>query len=306
MSRFEFLGAPKIAEIEGIEERDTLIDNFLLEKSINILWGKSGLGKTWLCFGLCRLLASKGCDIVYLDADNGIDIVKDRGYDKVIKELNGQMTYINADFFDEPRKDMEEVFNKLLKNAPNGYQKAVFVLDSLTFFLGGSVYDESKIDKFVAFCKRLRRAGGTLIIIAHSTKGGSELRGSSNLQNAVDESWEVKKEPSFDGELNFTCSPHKRRLNVYKTGFNISLQECLLKVVDSATIEVKEGEHEAIKIIQSGLQNGDCSQNRLLEILGRKKNDRLYTRVLKRFDGVYWNAKEGKNRSIIYTLKKSF
>lgn len=306
MSRFEFLGAPKIAEIESIEERDTLIDNFLLEKSINILWGKSGLGKTWLCFGLCRLLASKGCDIVYLDADNGIDIVKDRGYDKVIKELNGQMTYINADFFDEPRKDMEEVFNKLLKNAPNGYQKAVFVLDSLTFFLGGSVYDESKIDKFVAFCKRLRRAGGTLIIIAHSTKGGSELRGSSNLQNAVDESWEVKKEPSFDGELNFICSPHKRRLNVHKTGFNISLQKCLLKVVDSATIEVKEAEHGIIQEFIRKLETKEYSQSNLLGALGKNKGDKIYIRILKRFEGVYWKAIEGKNRSIIYTLKKSF
>lgn len=305
MSRFDFLGAPNIAQIESIEERDTLIEGFLLEKSINILWGKSGLGKTWLCFGLCKLLAAKGCDMVYLDADNGIDLVKDRGYDKVIKELNGKMTYINADFLDEPKSDMDKILKKLEENTTQGYKKAIFILDSLTFFLSGSVYDEAKIDRLIAFSKRLRRAGGTLIIIAHATKSGTMFRGSSNLVNAVDELWEAEKMPSFEDELNFILTPFKKRLNVNKTGFNIKTTSCQIAQKAPSILEVKEAEQEIIQEFIKKLETKEYSQSNLLRAMGKNKGDKVHIRVLKRFDGIYWSAKEGKNRSVIYTLHKN-
>ncbi|WP_169976077.1 AAA family ATPase [Campylobacter sp. RM16191] len=302
MSRFEFLNAPSIEEISKLDERQILIDDFLLEKSINIIWGKSGLGKTWLCFSVAKYLSSLGFDSVYIDADNGIDLIKDRGYDKIIKELDNKITYINADFMDDAKSQMNEIFKNLEENASKGYEKALFILDSLSFFLGDDVYDEAKIHKLISFCKRIRRAGGTIIIIAHATKAGSNIRGSSSLINSVDEVWEASTEPSKSGELNFVLNPYKQRLNVKKTAFNIMCNGCILKKVEPSNIEVDEKEFVLIEKIKELLKDGELNQNKIYKALEISKGDRATQRVLERFDGIFWQRDSGGNKSIVYKL----
>lgn len=302
MSRFEFLNAPSIEEISKLDERQILIDDFLLEKSINIIWGKSGLGKTWLCFSVAKYLSSLGFDSVYIDADNGIDLIKDRGYDKIIKELDNKITYINADFMDDAKSQMNEIFKNLEENASKGYEKALFILDSLSFFLGDDVYDEAKIHKLISFCKRVRRAGGTIIIIAHATKAGSNIRGSSSLINSVDEVWEASTEPSRSGELNFVLNPYKQRLNVKKTAFNIVCDGCVLKKVEPNNIEVDEKEFALIEKIKELLKDGELNQNKIYKALEISKGDRATQRVLERFDGIFWQRDSGSNKSIVYKL----
>lgn len=300
MSRFSFLDVPSMSEFDNLDEREAIIEDFLLEKSINIVWGKSGLGKTWLCFGLCKMLADK-YDILYLDADNGIDLVKDRGYDKLLRTL--PITYVNADFFDDSRVGMDKALMQLEDNARNGYKKALFIFDSLAFFLNGDLYDEKKINQMLRLFKRIRRAGGTIIIIAHATKSGNMFRGSSNLVNAVDELWEVEAMPSLESELNFVCTPFKQRLNLRQCGFNVKTETCDLTKVNPYDLMVKDGEWEAIENIKNELEYKDYSQSQLLKELG-KSRDRTYTRVLKRFDGIYWFSQNGKNRSIVYSREK--
>lgn len=302
MSRFEFLNAPSIEEISKLDERQILIDDFLLEKSINIIWGKSGLGKTWLCFSVAKYLSSLGFDSVYIDADNGIDLIKDRGYDKIIKGLDNKITYINADFMDDAKSQMNEIFKNLEENASKGYEKALFILDSLSFFLGDDVYDEAKIHKLISFCKRIRRAGGTIIIIAHATKAGSNIRGSSSLINSVDEVWEASTEPSRSGELNFVLNPYKQRLNVKKTAFNIMCNGCILKKVEPNNIEVDEKEFVLIEKIKELLKDGELNQNKIYKALEISKGDRATQRVLERFDGIFWQRDSGGNKSIVYKL----
>ena len=302
MSRFEFLNAPSIEEISKLDDRQILIDGFLLEKSINIIWGKSGLGKTWLCFSVAKYLSGLGFDSVYIDADNGIDLIKDRGYDKIIKELDDKITYINADFMDDAKSEMNEIFKNLEENASSGYEKALFILDSLSFFLGDDVYDEAKIHKLISFCKRVRRAGGTIVIIAHATKAGSNIRGSSSLINSVDEVWEASAEPSKNGELNFVLNPYKQRLNVKKTAFNIVCDGCILKKIEPNNIEVDEKEFALIEKIKELLKNGELNQNKIYKALEISKGDRATQRALERFDGIFWQRDSGAGKSIVYRL----
>ncbi len=302
MNRFSFLETISLQELEELETRETLVKNFLLEKSINILWGRSGLGKTWLCMGLCKMLARNGCDIVYLDADNGIDILKDRGYDKVIKELSGSMTYINADFMDDAKAGMDKVFSQLEDNAKAGYKRAIFIMDSLTFFLNGNVYDEIKINNLIRFTKRLRRAGGTLIIIAHSTKTGEVLRGSSNLTNAVDEVWKIRTTPARKGEINYICEPEKKRLDVSKCAFNVVLNGCEISVCNPSKLDLDEMEGKRAEEIKELLSKKSFTQSNLLKQIGLAKNDRRALKLLKKLDGILWQSKKGANNSICYTL----
>ncbi|MFW5613126.1 MAG: AAA family ATPase [Campylobacter hyointestinalis] len=302
MSRFGFIKSINISELNALDERKVLIDGFLLEKSINIIWGRSGLGKTWLCFAIAKYLANLGFESVYIDADNGVDLIKDRGYDAVIKELGGMITYINADFMDDARAEMADVFDKLEKNATNGYDGAIFILDSLSFFLGDGVYDEIKIHKFITFAKRLRRAGGTIIIIAHATKGGSNIRGSSSLINSVDEVWEAATHPAKTGEINFTLSPYKQRLNVRESAFNIKCDGCELTLAKSDDIKLDERENSIVQSVRELLKDGELSQNKIYAGLNKSKGDRAVQKLLERFCGVYWQKLSGANKSQNYKL----
>lgn len=301
-NRFDFLNAPSIDELCALEDRQILLPDFLLEKSINIVWGRSGLGKTWLCFALAKHLSKMGFESVYLDADNGAQLIKDRGYDRVIKELDGSMTYVNADLMDDAKSGMSDIFKSIEDNAEKGYDKALFILDSLSFFLGEDVYDEAKIHKLITFCKRIRRAGGTLIVIAHATKAGGNIRGSGSLINSVDEVWEATTMPSKQGELNFILEPYKRRLNVEKSAFNIRCVECALTQTDPASLEISQKELDRAENIKEILSGGPLNQNKIYKALGISKGDRATQRTLERFCGIYWDKFSGAGNSVNYNL----
>lgn len=208
------------------------------------------------------------------------------------------------DFFDDSQAGMDKTLVQLEENVQNGYKKALFIFDSLAFFLNGDLYDEKKINQMLVLFKKIRRAGGTIIIIAHATKSGNMFRGSSNLVNAVDELWEVEKMPSLENELNFVATPFKQRLNLKVCGFNVKTSNCDLRQVDPNLLIVKDEEQEAIENIKNELEDKDYSQSQLLKALGKTKGDRAYLRVLKRFDGIYWFSTLGKNRSIVYSREK--
>ncbi|MDD3344622.1 MAG: AAA family ATPase, partial [Sulfurospirillaceae bacterium] len=163
MSRFEFLQIEQNTNAFAVQIE--VLEGFLFERSINMLYARAGTGKTWLCFALAKCLVQKGFDVLYLDPDNPYDLIKKRGYETHIKALNGKLTYINGDLMDDMRLEMNEANEKIVQNAKLSYDKCVFIYDGLKFFLGGSMYDETKIDKLVMLFKRIRKAGGTVIVI---------------------------------------------------------------------------------------------------------------------------------------------
>ena len=118
MNKFNFLKDKTITDLSDYGVRVAIIDNFLLEKSINILFGPAGLGKTWLLFAVSKYCTSKGYDVVYLDSDNGVDTVKDRKYDLHIQQMGAKMHYINGDMLDS-RADMEQTITDIEINNIN-------------------------------------------------------------------------------------------------------------------------------------------------------------------------------------------
>ena len=115
MSRFDFLQIEQDIDVFGT--RKAIIDGFLMERSINMIYARAGTGKTWLCFSISKLLTELGYDVCYLDPDNGIDVIKERGFDKHIKAMNGKMVYINGDLMDDAIKEMNEANEKIEQDA---------------------------------------------------------------------------------------------------------------------------------------------------------------------------------------------
>lgn len=300
MKRFSFLADKTVANIDYISQREAILDGFLIEKSINIVYGKAGLGKTWLLFSLSKLLASRGLEVVYLDSDNGINTVKDRGYDEVLMQYKGLLSYINGDMLDDV-SEFDEIFQSIEANAILGYEKAVFILDSLQFFLGNDMYNESKINAITRFCKVIRKAGGTVLIINHTTKDGKAMRGGGSLINALDEVWEVEKTHEEDNILQYLLTPTKYRMAVTQSAFVVDTTTLDLQAIDPVIATVHGANEEFVQSVQEVLKSGAMSQNKLLEALGYNKSDKSKIASLERYADVYWSISTGVNRAKIYT-----
>lgn len=302
MSRFSFLGVSGIDALDVYDKREVLIKDFLLERSINIIWGRAGLGKTWLCFGVGRYLVESGKYVVYIDSDNGADTIKDRNFDKHIKEMGERFVYVNGDMMDDSKKEMVELFDKIEANAVNGYEGCIFILDSLTFFLSGGIYDEGKIDKIVTWCKKIRKAGGTVIIINHATKKGDGMRGGGTLINALDEVFEVEKISEVNNTICYKIKPEKKRMKVCECAYGVCTKTLALRELDSLIAGMSDEEREFCEAVKDKLKDGEMSQNELLSGLGYNTNSKLKIASLEKFVGKFWNVKKGKRNSKIYKI----
>lgn len=296
MSRFDFLQIEQDMDIFG--EREAIIEGFLLERSINMIYAKAGTGKTWLCFGISKLLIDLGYDVCYLDPDNGIDVIKERNFDKHIKAMNGKMVYLNGDLMDDMRKEMNEASDKIVENAKVGYDKAVFIYDGLKFFLGGNIYDESKIDKLVMVFKRIRKAGGTVICINHTTKKGDVMKGGGGLIDALDEVWKTGKISDQNGHIDFSLVPEKYRMPVREVSYSIDTKTLELKELDTMIATLSESDKELTDKIKELLKEKELTQGEILAALGKSKADRTMLNFLEKFDGKLWNVTKKANRKI--------
>lgn len=301
--RFGFLEGKKVdhAVLSQYDDRAALIEGFLMERSINIMWGASGLGKTWFCFALANILNRQNCDVVYMDMDNSLDTIKERGIDQLIQSHDGRLHYVIGDLMDDPKREIIEIFEKIEGNAVNGYEKAVFVFDSLQFFLGGGLYDEAKIERIVMFCKRIRRHGGTVLIINHSTKKGDAMKGGGSLINSVDEVWEIEKAVDTDGMLSFIFNPEKKRMNVDTVAYGVDTKQLSLHPLSVSDLRATPEEREFVKRVKEQLTHGPLSQGPLLELLERPRTDKNGRAWLEKYQGKQWSVQK-KGREKVYSI----
>lgn len=297
MSRFEFLQIEQDTTI--FSEQKEVLKSFLFERTINMLYAGAGTGKTWLAFALSKFLVAKGFDVLYLDPDNGYDLIKKRGFDVHVKEMGGKMTYVNGELMDDMRSEMNEASDKIIQNAKHGYDKCVFIYDGLKFFLGGSgLYDETKIDKLVMLFKRIRKAGGTVICINHTTKKGDAMKGGGSLIDAIDEVWKVDNIGAHRKALWFCLTPTKYRMPVQEVSYSIDALTLELKELDTMIAQMSEEDIVFVEKIKELLSEKELSQGEILKALEKSKSDKTMLNFLEKFDGKFWKVTKSANRKI--------
>lgn len=302
-SKLSFLTAVNLDEVRAIGKRQALIEYFALERSINLLWAPAGTGKTSFMFAFSKCLTSLGQEVAYIDTDNGVDILQDRGYDKLIEELGGKLRYINADTFDDPKKSVMDVLNSIKENAKdNAYKNCVFIFDSLKFFLNGGIYDEDKIEKFIGFCKAIRRAGGIVYVLNHATKKGDSMKGGQSLIDAVDECWQMSTLPESKTHYNYLLEPEKGRMNVKKVGFSVDKKSYELSPLDVDIASTSTAEREFCDGVMKLIKDKSCTQGEILNTLGKDKADRTALDYLKRHAGKFWNVKKVGKEKVFTTV----
>lgn len=302
MSRFDFLTRYVIDEtaIEEVGERVFYLDRTIAQSTINILYAPAGTGKTWMSFALSGALIDLGMEVIYLDNDNGIHLLKDRGWDRFLNRYAGRMHYVNADMLDDPEHDMKKIMSDLKANAEGSfYHNVAVVYDSLQFFLNGGMYDENKIRNFNAMCKRIRKSGGTVIVLNHSTKNGLTMKGGGSLIDSADEVWHLRAVHSDANEKHFVMTPEKRRNGTEEAGYSVNVHTMKIGKIDAEMLNMTETEKEFVYAVISELSKleNSVSQSDLLKLIGRAPTDKFGNEMLRKHDGKLWvTHREGKKK----------
>lgn len=302
MSRFDFITphVVDLAKIEDLGEREFYLDRTIAQSTINIVYAPAGTGKTWLSFALSGALMDKGKEVIYLDNDNGVYLIKDRGWDRFLERYRQKMHYVNADMLDDAESDMKKIMHDMMTRAEDGfYENVVVFYDSLQFFLNGGMYDESKIKKFNTMCKKIRKAGGTVIILNHSTKNGLTMKGGGTLIDSADEVWSVKSVYKDESEKHFVMTPEKQRNGTEEVGYALNTTTMKMTKIDTKLLNMTEMEKEFIYAVKSELSKIDdtVSQSDLLKLIGRAPTDKYGNEMLKKYDGEFWvTHREGKKK----------
>ncbi|MBN2895032.1 MAG: AAA family ATPase [Campylobacterales bacterium] len=302
MSRFDFLTQHVIdaSAIEEVGVREFYLDRTIAQSTINILYAPAGTGKTWMSFALCGVLMERGLEVIYLDNDNGIHLLKDRGWDRFLARYAGRMHYVNADMLDDPEADMKKIMRDLKTNAEGEYfRRVAVVFDSLQFFLSGGMYDENKIRHFNAMCKRIRKSGGTVLVLNHATKNGLVMKGGGSLIDSADEVWQLRAVHADANEKHFVMTPEKRRNGTEEAGYSINVHTMELSKIDAEILNMTETEKECAYAAVSELSKRDSpiAQSDLLRLIGRAPTDKFGNEILKKYDGKLWTShRDGKRR----------
>ncbi len=299
MSRFDFLSehTVNLEEIDQIGNRHFYIEHFISERAINILWAPGGEGKTWIVFATAKTLADMGISSIIIDTDNGVQLLKDRGYDVMLKKYQKWIQYINADAMDNPREDIQKILNKVYEKATgNYYEKTAVFMDSIKFFLGGGVYDETKLYNFFVGCKKIRRSGGTVIALNHAHKKGDAMKGGSTITDSSDEVWGFKNLFENDQELHCMLTPEKNRIGTQQVAFTINTKTLDLIPLDPVIASMGDEEREFVKRVQKLLDKETMMQGDILEAVGSYKADKTRLGWLEKHDKRFWTLTKKGNR----------
>jgi len=167
-----------------------IVDRLIPKESITLLFGKGGIGKTWLTLDIARCIANGtpylGLEtvkkpVVFVDFENPLPVLNIRT--QKLGEADGVYFWrANNDSLKAPKLDKKEY--ELYKQLPVG---SVLIFDTLR---ASQDRDENKSDEMgliMGRLKELRDMGFTIILLHHTAKNSDRIaKGSTAIVDLAD------------------------------------------------------------------------------------------------------------------------
>ena len=295
---FDFLQSSSLKSESFNEKIEFLIEDFLVKRLITLIYADGGTGKSYMAFALAKRLCEESQRVFFIDYDNPVGVLKQRGVDRLLINRFPNLSYIQRSSIE---MDGFELVMKLEQSAiGKAYEGCVFILDSLRDFV--DINNDNRVNRLFAALKNLREAGATILILHHSNKDGRNYQGSNHIRNSLDVMYHLIKRPSQQNELNFLCEVAKERAGVKDGGFCVDLASLQLKELDLQLARMSEYELSFTAEIRRALELGELNKTELLNDAGYAKDDKTARDCLDKFDGKLWfSRKVGK--SVMYSCR---
>lgn len=255
---------------ENNQPNQWIMRGFIPRKSLNILWGSGGVGKTLLTGSLCKKLISgeswadypveEPAEVLLVETDQGKNItamqLDVQGFLDLSVEQKSRFRILsewNIEEFGVLRRELNEIREK--SKSP-----IMVVIDSLTSVSKESTYSENDI-QYARPLERLReiadRFDCSFLILHHGSKLG-QMRGTTAIHNSADQVFKLKRTDKKEGgiAMNANLEIEKSRYRLEGT-YRLRYQpdertwEMQGRVVD---VEGIEGAEERIEAASKAFQ----------------------------------------------------
>lgn len=205
--------APRFAPMDlashEVEEADWLVESILLARTYTLVSAKAGAGKTMLALALARNVVEAGGTVVYLDQENGPDVLKERaialGY---TAEHLGRLRYFA--YPSAGHNELGELVAEVVAQRPT-----LVVFDAKANFLAAAQYAEDdagdNTDWHRIVIQPLMSSGAAVLDLDHTGHNGERARGSSAKAAVAEADWLMSSAGQFDPQ-NTTTATLKRGL----------------------------------------------------------------------------------------------
>jgi len=221
--------------IMPLPERETLVDPWLPDHGLVMLWGPRGVGKSWFSFALVLALARgenfgpfrvpKARNSLYIDAEMSAKDTQGR-FNSLIRgndglEVINRVRIVSGEMLSRkgiPALSINtpETQNKIIDligslEQSEAWRPDVIVFDNLSALTFGSDENSnSDVDAILPFLLSLRHKGFTTVLVHHAGKSGDQ-RGASRKEDQLDTSISLKPVQDGDPGCHFTMRFTKER-----------------------------------------------------------------------------------------------
>lgn len=204
------IAGSEIAKLQ-IEPRNPIIDPFLMERSLSMIFARRGIGKTWLALELALAIANGrnffkwpvtvARRVLYIDGEMPLSDLQQR-----IMQLSGSAPPDNLMLL--PSEPLFQEDHPLLINKPEhqarlltllndlddqGRRPDVLIFDNLSSLTSGmDENSNSDLDDFLAWLIQLRHRGYAVVVVHHAGKNGQQ-RGASRREDLLDTSIKLEE-----------------------------------------------------------------------------------------------------------------
>jgi len=291
------------------EDVTYLVNDFLVEQSITMIFAKASQGKSYFVLFLALQLLEKNKikKCVYLDMDNGKKALKSRGLDKQISKYPNLKYIHRSTLKGINHLDMlERIVSEAISDSQryNGY---LFVIDSIRDFLAGRDMNKDKdIIPLMEQLKQMRDSGATIIFLHHSTKEreGNVYKGTTTFIDSIDVAYGLKKTEIERHKItSYALTVEKDRIAVDNTGFELNTDTGHLSNGNYEVANMSEDETDFVNDVKIVLNTCEMiNQGNLLKEIGRKKDDKTSLKYLQKYTNTFWKVERlQSNNSLLYS-----
>ncbi|HET6514141.1 MAG TPA: AAA family ATPase [Thermodesulfovibrionales bacterium] len=195
-----------------------LLSKLIPRQSINLLFGRGGIGKTSLCMQIGRAVAGGlpfgdlqtiFTPVYYVDFENPLAVLKER-VEKIGESDNLYVWHISNEI--QPPK-LDSNAWELYKQLPPG----LIIFDTFRASHLSDENDSRPMSMIMGRLKELREMGFTILLLHHTPKGNENtFKGSTAILDLCDHVLGLEEVKDLDGEhTEFDCQ------NLYKLGTRI-------------------------------------------------------------------------------------
>lgn len=300
--KFNFLKGSTLDTKDFIlDKQEAYIDDFLYSNSVTLIYSPPKQGKTWCGYGITTTLVKRDDveGVVYVDMDNGLSSLKERGIDtKFIN--NPKIEYVSrAKINCSPI----EYLRRMAQEATIGnYKRYTFVLETTKDFVDTD--SKSQSVEFMRLVMKMRDAGATVIIMHHATKTGRTISGVQVFINSPDNVYEMTQKAREEDKLHFMLNVTYARTLVKDIGVTVNTQTLELTKLDEVYSTMSEYEEEFVRKGKEALKKNPegLGQTDMLSSIGYKKTDKTARDTLEKFIDKFWKREKVNNRLFKYSL----